>query len=359
MRSIVIAAVLGLLAFHAGAADPVGNSWQSSPDSHTPSAAVGGSSFISAKASVPQPNVPSALPQWFQPVPESSSGIGLEVSELFLRSLKTDTTPRMHMGRGEDTFSVGMNAEGKFSVAITANKKPQDIMVVSGGGMSVTSAVARAVNVQRFSVNNIPQWALHFEDMFSSPPTGGKAASLLESESDLDLTAEAVPSLFDDKKGIDAHTSLVEVAGWSAAPLTVCSGLSILTIAQAQQVLSKAYASLPDHTHIRVVATVHLWDDWQGETVYLKVGEHYVWTESHELRNGAHALSVCGSPLFPETKFTTSLDVTFPHNNSGLKLLFGTTMEKNSDARFGISTISIYYRTIERNGRKPKPHMSS
>ncbi len=93
--------------------------------------------------------------------------------------------------------------------------------------------------------------------------------------------------------------------------------------------------------------------------MYLKIGEHYVWTESHELRNGAHALSVCGSPLLPETKFTTSLDVTFPHSSSDLPLSFGTTMEKNSDARFGISTISIYYRTIERNGRTAKPHMSS
>lgn len=39
--------------------------------------------------------------------------------------------------------------------------------------------------------------------------------------------------------------------------------------------------TLPAHTHVRVQARVHFIDNWQGESVYLKVGDNLVWTQSH------------------------------------------------------------------------------
>jgi len=106
------------------------------------------------------------------------------------------------------------------------------------------------------------------------------------------------------------------------------------------------FRNLPPHSQVRVTATVHFIDDWQGETAYLKLADGYVWTESHDQRNAAGKYSVCGNAAYPESRFTVPIDVVLPHHSNSLKLYFGNNVEDGSEARLGISSVSVYVRHV-------------
>jgi len=95
---------------------------------------------------------------------------------------------------------------------------------------------------------------------------------------------------------------------------------------------------------LRIAATVHFIDDWQGPTAYAKIDDHYIWTETVDQENGPGRINVCGSPTFPEVRFSVPIDVTIPHRKSNFSVTFGATMEEGSETRFGISSLAIYLR---------------
>jgi len=37
--------------------------------------------------------------------------------------------------------------------------------------------------------------------------------------------------------------------------------------------LSKTFENLPKHEHVRIVATYHMFDNWQGEYAYMKLND--------------------------------------------------------------------------------------
>lgn len=253
---------------------------------------------------------------WLKPPPLAPKGMGIETSQLFLRSKDgSDKSARVYLGRGRNSYSVGMNAKGEFSIAFGDplaegakgnGGQVHDILVATDKAVSVSSLFAHTVSAQQLRVNNVPQWSLVFQDLY----------------------------------GIGTGAT----HGWAGAKPMSCAGLHLAALDDSHPVMTKAFHHLPPHTQVRLVATAHFIDDWQGETAFLKVNDHYVWTDSHELRNGAKAINLCGSPLYPESRFSVTIDVSFHSTAESFTLAFGSNMESGSQAQLGVSSVAVYIR---------------
>jgi len=144
--------------------------------------------------------------------------------------------------------------------------------------------------------------------------------------------------------------SLGWFAGDTTSPTMNCSTLVLLTGPRGDQKVpmvdsaSKFYEKLMKHTQVRVQATGHFVDDWQGETAYFKVNDNVVWTDSHDQRASRGQFSVCGSPNYPESRLTVPIDFSFHHKASKLKLAFGSTLDRTANAAFGISSLTLSLR---------------
>lgn len=240
------------------------------------------------------------------------------MSQLFLRTAGSDKNARVYFGRGDSSYSVGANSQGQFSVAVTqsaanspaglaANDK--DILVVGKDHVAASTIIVRSIQTHQLEINGVPQWQLHSDDIYTPADLGGWA---------------------------------------NAATVLPCGPLTVVTVPGGGKIEAKKLISkLAPHAQLRITATVHFIDDWQGETAYLKLNGAHVWSDSHELRNGARAINICGSDKFPETKFTTQIDVTVPASAAGeIELAFGTTTDAASLAHFGISSLAVYTRNV-------------
>ncbi len=66
---------------------------------------------------------------------------------------------------------------------------------------------------------------------------------------------------------------------WSINNTYHCNSMTMLRVDRGEA--SKTYSSLPNHSQVRVQATLHFVDDWQGEFFYMKVNDKYAFTSSH------------------------------------------------------------------------------
>jgi len=144
--------------------------------------------------------------------------------------------------------------------------------------------------------------------------------------------------------------------GWLYDDVIRCNGLSMLS-AKPGRTVSTKYRKLPAHTQVRVTATVHFIDDWQGETGWLKLNDMYVWTESHDQKAVSGKFSVCGSDLYPESRFAAPIDVVWPHKAKRLTLSLGSNLDEGSDARFAVSNVALYTRDTRRRKKKQPKKM--
>jgi len=253
--------------------------------------------------------------------PEGAAGV--ELGQLFLRNTNASKSARIYIGGGSTVYSLGVNDAGLFTLGVSLNgsSSERDLMVVADDRASFSNVLARTVHTDQLIIGNIPQWQVVREDTFS----------------------EMSPAFLDlEAAGADPYN------GWKIDPaknqITQCAGLYILTIDDSKSGVEKTYSKLPRHTQLRITATAHFIDDWQEETAFMRLNDQYAWTESHGLRNGALSISVCGSQLFPETKFSVPIDISIPHTADSVKISFGTTTEKGSQARFGLSSVSVHTR---------------
>jgi hypothetical protein len=140
-------------------------------------------------------------------------------------------------------------------------------------------------------------------------------------------------------------------AGWNTDQTISCAGLTILTGPRgsarnpAEPAMKKTYSDLPPHNQITFAGVAHFVDDFQDETVYMQVNEHYVWTASHDQRNSRGTFNVCGKTQYPESRFSVPFEVTLPHSDPTVTVAFGSTLEPGAEADFGISSMTVYLRT--------------
>lgn len=103
-----------------------------------------------------------------------------------------------------------------------------------------------------------------------------------------------------------------------------------------------------------------------------------IWTMSHDQVNTVSKFSVCGSEVYPESKFSVPIDISIPasilklsantrreptgrkgetkqseekstaRTHSYMKVAFGSNLEELSSAYFGLSSFSVYMRSRTR-----------
>lgn len=58
--------------------------------------------------------------------------------------------------------------------------------------------------------------------------------------------------------------------------------------------ITKHYENLPKHNTIKLNANIHLFDNWEGESVYLKIDDEMVWFKSVKASKSEHSFNICG-----------------------------------------------------------------
>ena len=117
----------------------------------------------------------------------------------------------------------------------------------------------------------------------------------------------------------------------------------------AAETTSKTFTDLPLHSQIRIVATYHFLDQWEGESGFLRTEVDdrlaIVWTDRYTLGAGAVGFNLCGSDRYPENKFASVVDVTVAHSRSSLTVEFGSTLDEQPCTHsYGVSGFQLYIR---------------
>ena len=194
----------------------------------------------------------------------------------------------------------------------------------TGGGNAGMSFLATDV-----VVNGVRQWHLiHFDDF-----EGGSGAKKGEEVTSDDASAAEGWS--------HTHTSSCDEAGKGDTFLGGACALGGDTLA------SKTYHGLPLHTSVRITASFHFLDNWEGETGFAKVDGKYAWADMADTSkiHPARGLNVCGGD-HPDAKIGAPIDITMPHTGASVELAFGAMLKGKDpcDASFGVDNVMVYVR---------------
>ena len=240
---------------------------------------------------------------------------------------------------GDNKVVMGVKPDGSF--AIGSEHHPylsvQDNMMFAHTKILATGGLSSADNM---AVGNVLQWALiHSEDFANGAQGWGEECVLTCASS--------------------THKSDKDCLAGSITP---CGGIRMLggyeMFAKGQ--VSKRYTKLRSHAEIRVTANFHFIDDWEGETAFMMTGSfsknmncsstQYAWTHAYDAREVSSAISVCGGKT-GEGRFAVPIDITVPHSEDTLDLIFGTTLlgktkfdAAGAGAFWGVSGVNIYIR---------------
>lgn len=139
--------------------------------------------------------------------------------------------------------------------------------------------------------------------------------------------------------------------GWSVDRVTVCGGATMMGgyCELSSESTSKTFTGLPLHSQVRIVATYHFIDQWQGESAFMRSEVNgnlgIVWTDRLSLDASATGYNLCGSDRYPEMKFASLVDVVLRHSRDSLQVEFGSTLDEQSCTHsYGISGFQIYIR---------------
>mmetsp|Transcript_64686 Transcript_64686/g.122693 ORF Transcript_64686/g.122693 Transcript_64686/m.122693 type:complete len:307 (+) Transcript_64686:101-1021(+) len=240
---------------------------------------------------------------------------------LTLRSMRVASSgpegSMMHFGPNSE-FAMGTDSAGNFIVQQASNPAAPLLSLDDQDTLHIGSSHVQALSIDTaggISVAGVRQWRLMFAEDFTS----------------------------------------VQTSGWSRPEATQCAGVQMLGgfCKFSNTEVNKTFSGLPPHKQLRIVATYHFIDSWQGETGYMKVsvGQEKdlvtVWSEQHAQENSKNGLNLCGNGETPEGKFSASIDVMVPHNTDTLSVSFGSTMDDVDpcDQSWGVSGVEVYARS--------------
>eukprot|EP00917_Polyrhabdina_sp_WS-2016_P007024 GHVP01015667.1.p1 GENE.GHVP01015667.1~~GHVP01015667.1.p1 ORF type:complete len:259 (-),score=27.44 GHVP01015667.1:222-998(-) len=76
----------------------------------------------------------------------------------------------------------------------------------------------------------------------------------------------------------------------------------------SDEVVIREFSYLPTHKSLRVTANVHFFDNWEGETFWMKIDDRFVWARQHfwcrqVFKENCRRLGIdsCGLKEFPDT----------------------------------------------------------
>jgi len=132
----------------------------------------------------------------------------------------------------------------------------------------------------------------------------------------------------------DDFESSKSIEGWSKKNITSDNSMNNLLGGRCHfsyDTVGKTFDNLPEHKTLRLNALVHLFDNWSGEKLYVKVEGKVVWTRKINLNDEKHS--------------SLNLDVLIPHESNFANISFGTTLNNKAnscDASFGIDDVMVY-----------------
>merc|ERR1712072_915111 len=128
-----------------------------------------------------------------------------------------------------------------------------------------------------------------------------------------------------------------KVSGWTPVKVSSCGGEDKFLGGHcnfAADTASKVFKNLPAHTQVRMTASFHFLDQWDGKNV---------WADSSKSHRG-EGVNVCGA-AHPDRKFAAPIDVTMQHTGDNVEVKFGTTMDSSTDScqqSWGVDDVTIY-----------------
>lgn len=110
----------------------------------------------------------------------------------------------------------------------------------------------------------------------------------------------------------------------------------------AQKEIQKSFENLPEHTFVMVKAKYHMFDNWAGESGYMKLNQETVWTHNGEVPTNGKGVNVCGGET-PDPAYNLAIDVTIPHKGDTLLITFGSTLTQDAcHASYGVDDVEVY-----------------
>lgn len=144
----------------------------------------------------------------------------------------------------------------------------------------------------------------------------------------------------------DDFSSSENIKDWSFQKLMSCNdnngnlfigGYCLLS----KEEVSKKFFIGYSHESIRVKASYHMFDNWNGEMGYMKINEQIVWAKEGK-SNEKNGINICGGD-YNDPYFNLVIDVTIPHNESDVTITFGSTLDKDPcDASYGFQDVMLY-----------------
>merc|ERR1711998_120349 len=271
----------------------------------------------------------------------------------------TETRSRMIkflvLGLALVAFASAQSAQGNMGVlgditvtgALRTSKIRSNSLTVDG-----SINVVNTITAETLSAESAESTVLETPGV--SSPTGVIHITGPISSSDASVNATLHASSFiqrDVKQwALAVHEDFEEkVEGWSSNAVNSCDGTDTHLAGHCNEVggeVSKTFSGLGDtHTHVRLRASFHFLDSWEGETAYAKLGNKVVWTESHDVR-GMHDLgeNLCGGD-HADLKMSVPIDVTIPHTGDSLEVAFGGLLDEHPcNESFGVDDVQIAIR---------------
>jgi len=133
--------------------------------------------------------------------------------------------------------------------------------------------------------------------------------------------------------------------GWCNKTTSACGAYTLLGGYKnfAGGETKKTFEGLPAHTSVKLVATFHYIDAWEGEYAYARVDDNYVWTDTYTQDASSQSVNVCGNDKVGEGKFAVPVEVAVPHTSSKVKIAFGSTVDQDpADQSWGLSHVAVY-----------------
>ena len=114
----------------------------------------------------------------------------------------------------------------------------------------------------------------------------------------------------------------------------------------SKEEVSKNFFIGYSHELIRVKASYHMFDNWNGEMGYMKINDQIVWAKEGK-SNEKNGINICGGD-YNEPYFNLVIDVTIPHNESDVTITFGSTLDKDPcDASYGFQDVMLYIKSLK------------
>ncbi|KAL4438821.1 hypothetical protein ABPG74_013494 [Tetrahymena malaccensis] len=108
----------------------------------------------------------------------------------------------------------------------------------------------------------------------------------------------------------------------------------------SSQQITKVFKDLPEHTQIKLSGTLHAFDNWEGEKLYVQVNGKQIWSKSIDNSRG---VSVCGNDQFDQINI--KFEKILLSSDNEIEVTFGSELKKDScDASYAIDDIILSVR---------------